>query len=559
MLKQKEQIGKYLLDEELGSNYSEVVFKAIDVETAKIWAIKRRNKKHLSNPHLMSLFVTEVAIMKEITHPNILKLEEILETDEHYYLVIQYCKQGNFEDFMGNNTLLNLEEDEAVGFLKQIMNGFQELRKHKIIHRDFKLSNLFLNDGILIIGNFGLAKKGFEMTSTRAGCPVTMAPEILFNHGGNNLYNSKVDLWSIGCVYYQMLFGNLPFFAFNVSDLQQNIKTTIAEGISFPGIISDESKDLITSLLRVDPNERIEWDGFFSHPLFNKFTTNKILDFSQNFTALTKVALNTKGIDDEFEKNENILAQQPKILMKDPDQYSFGVKNLNLPSEIPEPQVLQDAENVRQNYVHQKNKISYMDYTVQKIMTLLKRPMLKPYYNSLIDLGLLISKKAVVISGCVVNHLKTNSNFLSIEKESFDNFIKSKHVCDMVSNFQAVLATTQETFQDLQKIQQALNSDLAFADSPINLNNDLPVLDNNLFQICNSLLRRTLDLKDVFHNMLKQNLASILVLIKNVIDSEKKFPFIPNPAFSDFKFNWEEFYKRLSQMDYEEIMLAIKS
>jgi hypothetical protein len=156
-------------------------------------------------------------------------------------------------------------------------------------------------------------------------------------------------------------------------------------------------------------------------PLFNKFTTSKIEDFDQNFTALTKVALNTKDIDDEFEKNKNILAQQRKILMKDPDEFSVGAENLNLLPGIVEPQtakinqitgsdvletqVLLDAENVRQNYVHEKNKISYMDYIFQKIMTLLKRPMLKPYYDSLIELGLLISKKAVVISGCVVNHL----------------------------------------------------------------------------------------------------------------------------------------------------------
>jgi len=194
MRKQKEKIGKYMLDKEIGRCFFGVVFKAIEVETGKILAIKRRNKKDLSSPKLKSLLFTEVSIMKEITHPNILKIEDFLETDEHYYLVIQYCNQRNFEDFMSNNGKLNLEEGEAVGFLKQIMNGFQELRKRKIIHRDFKLSNLLLNDGILIIGNFELAKKGFEMTSTRVGTPVTNAPEILFDLNVQNPYNSKVDL-----------------------------------------------------------------------------------------------------------------------------------------------------------------------------------------------------------------------------------------------------------------------------------------------------------------------------------------------------------------------------
>lgn len=60
------------------------------------------------------------------------------------------------------------------------MNGFIELRKHKILHWDFKLENIFVNDGILIIGDFGLAKKGVEITTTKVGTPLTMAPELMF-------------------------------------------------------------------------------------------------------------------------------------------------------------------------------------------------------------------------------------------------------------------------------------------------------------------------------------------------------------------------------------------
>ena len=573
MFKQKEKIGKYMLDNELGRGSFGVVFKAIDSETGKIWAIKRLNKKDISSPKMKSLLDTEVSIMKEITHPNILKLEEMLETDIHYYLIIQYCNQGDFENFMSKNKKLNLEENEAVGFLKQIMNGFQELRKRKILHRDFKLANLFLNDGVLIIGDFGLAKKGFEMASTDCGTPLTKAPELLFdNHG--NCYNSKADLWSIGCVYYQMLFGEPPFWGFCIPELIQDIKTKVAKGIPFAGSISDESKDLIKSLLRIDPKERIEWDAFFSHPLFNKVTTSKSEDFTLIFKALTKVALSSKDIDDEFEKNKDILAQRRMISRKDTGEF-IDMENLNLLSKIIKPQtaeinqitgsdvleaqVLLDAENVRQNYIHEKNKISYMDYTVQKIKTLLNRPMLKPYYNSLIELGLLISKKAVVFGGCVVNQLQANSNFLGIEKGPFDNFIKSKHVSEVVSEFHLELTTIQTTFQKMQKIQQAFGSNLAFVNSLSNPNTDLRVLDNNLFEIYNWLLRYTLELNDVIHITQKQDLVSILVLIKNAIYSQINFPLIPNPAFSDFKFNWANFYKRLAQMDYPNMMLFIQS
>lgn len=89
------------------------------------------------------------------------------------------------------------------------MNGFQELRKHNIMHRDFKLANIFVNNGVVKIGDFGFAKSGFEMTSTKLGTPLTMAPELLMDKGS---YNSKADLWSIGVVTYQLLVGEPPFF-----------------------------------------------------------------------------------------------------------------------------------------------------------------------------------------------------------------------------------------------------------------------------------------------------------------------------------------------------------
>lgn len=82
------------------------------------------------------------------------------------------------------------------------MNGFKELRKHKILHRDFKLANLFINNETLIIGDFGFAKSGSDMAETKLGTPLTMAYEILATNTENFVYNSKADLWSVGIVYY---------------------------------------------------------------------------------------------------------------------------------------------------------------------------------------------------------------------------------------------------------------------------------------------------------------------------------------------------------------------
>jgi serine/threonine protein kinase len=116
--------------------------------------------------------------MNDIDHPNIMHLYEFLESKKNYYLVINYCNKGDLEKYIMSQPNKLLSEKEAVYFLKQVMNGFQVLHKKKVMHRDFKLANIFLNDDTVVIGDFGFAKSGHEMTQTVLGTPITMAPEV---------------------------------------------------------------------------------------------------------------------------------------------------------------------------------------------------------------------------------------------------------------------------------------------------------------------------------------------------------------------------------------------
>lgn len=109
---------------------------------------------------------------------------------------------------MREKDLKNFSERKTIDILRQIRDGFEELRKQGIIHRDLKLSNIFMHNDRIIIGthesrliqgDFGLAKTGKEMTGTRLGTPLTMAPEMI---EGRN-YSSKTDLWSIGMTLFE--------------------------------------------------------------------------------------------------------------------------------------------------------------------------------------------------------------------------------------------------------------------------------------------------------------------------------------------------------------------
>lgn len=87
-------------------------------------------------------------------------------------MVTQFCDSGDLEQLLEKKN--KFSEPESVFYLKQIMSGFMELHRHKIMHRDFKLANIFLHQGNLIIGDFGFAKSGAEIATTKLGTPYNM-------------------------------------------------------------------------------------------------------------------------------------------------------------------------------------------------------------------------------------------------------------------------------------------------------------------------------------------------------------------------------------------------
>lgn len=133
------------------------------------------------------------------------------------------------------------------------MNGFKVLHKNRIMHRDVKLANMFLNNDRVIIGDFGFAKQGVDSTKTRLGTPITMAPELLMSK--ETAYNNKADLWSIGVIFFQLLFGKTPFEAKNYNDLKNKIKIQSGDKVQFPANIpvSAQCKKLIIQLLQFNP------------------------------------------------------------------------------------------------------------------------------------------------------------------------------------------------------------------------------------------------------------------------------------------------------------------
>lgn len=411
------RVGDYVLVSELGKGQFGIVFKGKHASTGDVFAVKTVKKSSInSNPKLKSLFDTEINIMSKISHPNVLHLYEYLETGNNFYLIIDYCNNGDMESHVKKFNFLG--EEESVYFLMQIMNGFKELHKHKIMHRDFKLANIFLNDDKLIIGDFGFAKSGHEMAQTKLGSPITMAPEMLLAQNTRNLtYTNKADLWSIGVCFFQMIFGELPWEVSDLDDLKQKVQTHSGKNLKFPTDkcpLSEECKDLLSRLLEANPKDRIEWDDFFNHKLFAMHELKKKQKESQLKMKTSVMFRNNEDIVKKmFEENKK--DNKEVELVQEPEEIKLEPKPASLVENPDEKMIEREKKRVLSRYTHEKKSIVFFMYTCRKLRNLAKeRATFKKAANGLMYVAILLLKKGIIMNQQLIESIKHNRNDFKI-------------------------------------------------------------------------------------------------------------------------------------------------
>lgn len=235
-------------------------------ETGKVVAIKEISTDRL-NKKLKQSLESEVSILKQIRHKNIVHLEDVVEESSYLYLVMEYCAGGDLAGYI--RRCKRVPEVTACAVMRQLGAGLKELWSRQMVHRDLKPQNLLLSDNtpqaVLKIADFGFARhlQQQELANTLCGSPLYMAPEIL----KSQQYDAKADLWSVGTILYELVVGRPPYNGSNHIVLLQNIErnearipATIAKHLS-PACI-----DLIYSLLERNPVQRISFEEFFNHP-----------------------------------------------------------------------------------------------------------------------------------------------------------------------------------------------------------------------------------------------------------------------------------------------------
>ncbi|KAF9937081.1 hypothetical protein BGZ65_001829 [Modicella reniformis] len=227
-------------------------------------AVKIIPKASLSNRAAVHRGIErEIAIMKLINHPHVIRLYDVYETDKELFLIMEYVSGGELFEFLVERG--RLVESDARRFFQQIIVGLAFCHKRKICHRDLKPENLLLDDRMNVkIADFGMAslQKSGKLLETSCGSPHYASPEVVT---GMKYDGSASDIWSCGVILYALLTGHLPFDDENIRQLLSKVK---AGKFLMPTDISKDAQDLISRMLTVNPKHRITMQNVMRHPWF---------------------------------------------------------------------------------------------------------------------------------------------------------------------------------------------------------------------------------------------------------------------------------------------------
>ena len=311
---------KYDLIEIIGQGMYGKVYKALNKFENKFYAIKTMNFKNITPKERLNID-TEINLLQELKHPNIvLYKESFIDENQNLNIVTTFCEGGDLYQKIFKSQKTYLQEKEIINALIQLLLGLSYIHDKKIVHRDIKTKNIFIqNENTLRIGDFGIAKifnsnKNSKNTNLNkmVGTPLYMAPECFKQ---NKKYSYKSDIWSLGCCIYEMC--NLKH-AFE-GQFFPAVSIKISEGKRLPlnKIYSKELRNVIDNMLNLNPRNRPTIASLIEKTFLKKYVGEYINDFISNYRR--------------YEGNE----EQIDILKEQADKFKiFDVKlnldNLNL-------------------------------------------------------------------------------------------------------------------------------------------------------------------------------------------------------------------------------------
>ena len=310
MTEEKANILKdYTFIKDIGEgNFGKVKLSVLNATQVQ-YAIKILDKEKLKTQTKSSSF-NEIEIISKLKHQNIINVEKILEDDNNYYIIMEYCEKGELFEYIVNKE--KLDEEESSIFFYQLINGVEYIHKQGFVHRDLKPENLLLTkDYKLKIIDFGLCHDfdGTKLLKTKCGSPSYAAPEILKDHPYDGF---KTDIWCCGIILYGMSCGYLPF---DGDDNLEIFRQIIKCKPEYPSFLGEECINLLIGILTPKPKKRLSINQIKQHPFylkgknyyFNKYNKESEIEIEERSKIINNI------IDKKDRAYTSIKKDQEKI------------------------------------------------------------------------------------------------------------------------------------------------------------------------------------------------------------------------------------------------------
>ncbi|KAG9445336.1 hypothetical protein H6P81_016676 [Aristolochia fimbriata] len=319
-------LGRYELGKLLGCGAFAKVYHARNVKSGHSVAIKSISKHKVMKSGLVAHIKREIAIMRRLRHPHIVKLYEVLASRSKIYFVMEYVRGGELFAKVAKG---KLPEEAARRYFQQLISAIGYCHSRGVYHRDLKPENLLLDEnGDLKVSDFGLSAVSEQIRNdglfyTLCGTPAYVAPEILAKRGYNG---AKVDLWSCGVILFVLSAGYLPF---NDPNLMAMYRKIYKGEFRCPRWTSPEMKGMIHRLLEANPAKRITVDEIVNDPWFRrgikdlkdlKFHEEELKEETEEFRHLNAfdIISFSPGFDLSRLFNDRVAAEVERFLSPDP-------------------------------------------------------------------------------------------------------------------------------------------------------------------------------------------------------------------------------------------------
>ena len=343
----------------LGKGAFGTVMKVKNRQNGLIYAMKRIQSFNTSEEEKKAT-LNEVRLLYSLNHPNIISYKEAFydKPSNSLNIVLEYAGDGDLYQKVKMNKKYHkrIDENTIWDWIVQLIIGIYYLHFSKCIHRDLKTANIFLKkDGTIKIGDLGLSKYlKNTLAETFAGTPLYIAPEML-----NNLpYDYKVDIWSLGCIVYELCALEPPFNGRNMVELFKNIKA--GRYIPIPNIYSNDLKKIIALMLQTNPNKRISSEELLYTPIIKSKMNNNYSKYQKLIESIKKPEIIQTLLPNQSKFPEN------KGIKKRSNSKKVPKKSKSKKKKPPEYSERDYDKESHQNYNYNEQPSYYSKYSEQK-------------------------------------------------------------------------------------------------------------------------------------------------------------------------------------------------